>query len=199
LTAESGFPYAIRSYAASDREAWNDFVRQSKNGTFLFLRDYMEYHANLFADHSLIILAKNEIVALLPANRVGDELHTHQGLTYGGLLTSPQTTTPGMLELFASVVDHLAQQGFSKLYYKTIPWIYHRLPAEEDRYALFRFGAELVRRDVLSVVTKTGESGQGPMVQTRRRRGAAKAEKRGIKVTRSDEWARFWSLLTAHL
>jgi Acetyltransferase (GNAT) domain len=198
LTAASGSCYEIRSYTAGDRDAWNAFVRQSKNGTFLFLRDYMDYHAEYFTDHSLIVLAKNEIVALLPANRIGDEIHSHQGLTYGGLLTSPQTTTPAMLDLFASVVIHLAAQGFSKLNYKTIPWIYHRLPAEEDRYALFCLGAELVRRDVLSVVATTGESGQAT-IQTRRRRGATKAVKRGIKVTRSDEWARFWSLLTAHL
>ena len=52
------------------------------------------------------------------------------------------------------------------LIYKTIPFIYHRVPAEEDRYSLFRVGGLLHRRDVLAVV-----DGRTPLgLQTRRRR-----------------------------
>ena len=40
---------------ASMRRAWDDFVRSSRNGTFLFERAYMEYHADRFKDHSLVI------------------------------------------------------------------------------------------------------------------------------------------------
>ena len=55
--------------SAEERDEWDAFVAASKNGTFLFLRDYMDYHADRFADHSLIVRDRSGIVALLPANR----------------------------------------------------------------------------------------------------------------------------------
>ena len=35
----------IHRYTAAYHRDWNDFVSESSNGTFLFLREYMEYHA----------------------------------------------------------------------------------------------------------------------------------------------------------
>ena len=34
----------------SSRRRWNEFVLLSRNATFLHLRDYMDYHADRFAD-----------------------------------------------------------------------------------------------------------------------------------------------------
>lgn len=76
-------------------------------------------------------------------------------------------------------------------HYKTTPSIYHRLPAEEDRYALFRANASLVRRDVLSVIPM---GHRGP-VQVRRRRGVAKVEKCGILVREAVDWEVYWRML----
>jgi hypothetical protein len=42
-------------YCVEDKRDWNAFVRASKNGTFLFDRDYMEYHSDRFDDHSLVV------------------------------------------------------------------------------------------------------------------------------------------------
>ncbi|HEY0329449.1 MAG TPA: GNAT family N-acetyltransferase [Rhodopseudomonas sp.] len=186
---------AIRRYTNEMRPAWDDFVRSSKNGTFLFCRDYLEYHRDRFDDYSLVVLDGERIVALLPANRVDDELQSHGGLTYGGFVTSETMTTPLMLELFAALGDYLREAGFRSVYYKTIPAIYHAVPAEEDLYALFIGQAALVRRDVLSVVRMA----RRPKLQERRRRGDAKAARAGVKVARSDDWPAYWALLSDHL
>jgi hypothetical protein len=155
----------------------------------------MDYHANRFEDHSLVARKGDEIIGLLPANRVGDVLHSHQGLTYGGMIVSDTMTTPVMLDLFCSLVAHLRRNGIRRLHYKSVPSIYHRIPAEEDRYALFRVGASLARRDVLSVIA---QGRRGP-AQTRRRRGAAKARKHGVVVEPSRDWRPYWALLSEHL
>jgi hypothetical protein len=185
----------VTGYEKSQRQVWDDFVRQSKNGTFLFERDYMDYHSDRFEDCSLMLLNETKIVALLPANRVGLDVHSHQGLTYGGFITSEAMTTPHMIEAFAAVVDWLARSGCRMLHYKSVPAIYHAIPAEEDRYALFLSDAELHRRDVLSVVAMQSRIG----MQTRRRRGAAKATAKGVVTATSDDWNGFWALLTGHL
>ena len=74
----------IHRYTAAYHRDWNDFVSESSNGTFLFLREYMEYHADRFTDYSLLVYDGNKLLALLPANRSGDVLYSHAGLTYGG-------------------------------------------------------------------------------------------------------------------
>ena len=48
-----------------------------------------------------------------------------------------------MVEIFAALRDFLKKSGVAKLIYKCIPYIYHSLPAEEDRYALFLGDARL--------------------------------------------------------
>ena len=45
------------------------FLDTPKNATFLFRRDYMDYHRDRFADHSLMIFRGEKLAALLPANR----------------------------------------------------------------------------------------------------------------------------------
>jgi hypothetical protein len=183
-------------YHSADKERWNEFVVQSKNATFLFFRDYMDYHADRFADASLIIANDDgKIVALLPASREAETLISHAGLTYGGFLTDDHMTTPEMLKLFAATARHLNAQGISKLIYKTIPHIYHKHPAEEDIYMLFANNALLYRRDVLSVIDYAARI----KPQERRTRAARKALRNGLSVRESQDYEQFWRILEDNL
>ena len=190
-----GRPITIELYSHASRVEWDEFVLASKNGTFLLLRGYMDYHADRFADYSLLIRSGEELVALLPAHREGDTVASHMGLTYGGFIVSSRMTTPMMLLLFDMVRTYLSAQGAKLFIYKTIPHIYHRLPAEEDRYALFRHDAEVYRRDLLSTI----DMARRPPPQTRRLRGANKALKAGVVVAEDQDWSSFWDLLDRHL
>jgi hypothetical protein len=188
-------PITVRRYDRSDLSKWNAFVAASKNGTFLFDRGYMDYHADRFHDHSLVVHRDEELIAVLPAHLEGDTLHSHNGLTYGGFVSSDTMTTPVMLEVFSACSAFLQRQGIRSVTYKTVPHIYHRQPAEEDRYALFLADAELFRRDLLSTI----DMGRRLPTQVRRRRGAAKATRAGVEIVESTHWEPYWSLLTAHL
>ena len=185
----------VRLYQKNDIHSWNEFVSKSKNGTFLIDRNYLEYHADRFVDYSIIISYSKEIIALLPAHLDADTLHSHNGLTYGGFIVSDEMTTPVMLDVFAACCDFLRGCGVATVTYKTVPHIYHRQPAEEDRYALFRADATLYRRDLLSTI----DMGWRLPTQLRRRRGALKASRAGIYVSESSDWRSYWLLLTAHL
>ncbi|MFT7164355.1 MAG: hypothetical protein ACI9CZ_000928, partial [Flavobacterium sp.] len=78
--------YSVRKYQESDYANWNAFIGQAKNATFLFHRDFMEYHKDRFQDNSLIVSYKDKWIGVMPANKVGNETFSHQGLTYGGLV-----------------------------------------------------------------------------------------------------------------
>ncbi|ARS37143.1 GNAT family N-acetyltransferase [Pontibacter actiniarum] len=142
----------VVKYSGKYKVAWDAFVAASKNGTFMLHRDYMEYHADRFTDHSLLFYHKGRLVALLPANEAGQEVHSHGGLSYGGFVTGKRMKAALLLEMVQAMKAYFAARGFRSINYKAIPHIYHRLPAEEDQYALFRHGATLYRRDVNSVI-----------------------------------------------
>lgn len=186
----------LERYRPGQAEEWNAFVRASKNGTFLLDRGFMDYHADRFEDHSLLLRHEDgTTVALLPANQSGADLHSHAGLTYGGLVLGDRTGAGLALTMLEAVRRYLQAAGLERLYYRTIPWIYHRHPAEEDRYALFRMDATLIRRDVLSVVP----CGERLPYQDRRRRGARKATRLGVQVAETQEYGPFWELLAENL
>ena len=174
---------------------WNAFVADSKNGTFLLDRAYMDYHAHRFLDHSLLLRDGNQLVALLPANESQDWLHSHGGLTYGGLVLGLRSGAEAALTMFEALRDYMRVRALAGLHYKTIPSIYHRHPAEEDRYALFRLEARLTRRDVLSVVP----SGDRIRYQERRARGVKVARTAGVSVAESTDFSAFWTVLAENL
>lgn len=183
-------------YEKQDRTRWDDFVSTSKNGTFLFFRDYMEYHSDRFKDHSLIIEDdRGAIVSLLPAHMRDDTLESHGGLTYGGFVMGKGMTMSLMLAVFNAALEFLREKGLSRVSYKTIPSIYHLIPAEEDRYALFRHNAKLIGRDVLSVI----EFERKLPFQQRRQRGIKKAFKNGLHFEQSEEFRTFWTILSNNL
>jgi hypothetical protein len=112
-----------------------------------------EYHRERFQDFSLVIPAGDHVSALFPANRDGDTVISHAGLTFGGLVLDRRATAGHVVAMLSAIVELLRFEGIRTLVYKTIPIIYHSVPTEEDRYALFRFGAQVVRRDVLTVIS----------------------------------------------
>lgn len=186
----------IERYRPELAAEWNAFVAASRNATFLLDRGYMDYHQDRFHDHSLVLRdADGRIVALLPANEDGAALHSHAGLTYGGLVLDARSGAADVLDMFGAIRAHLADFGLGALHYKTIPWIYHRQPAEDDRYALFRLGARLSRRDVLTVVPRL----ERLPYQERRSRGIKAARKAGVGVQESDDYAGFWQVLSDNL
>lgn len=143
----------IKRYNSSFEDQWNDFVRKSKNATFLFERGFMEYHADRFYDHSILALdEKNEVLAVLPASESGEEVISHGGLTYGGLLMLPVTKTIEVIEILDHILMYLRDNSFKRLIYKAIPHIYHQMSSEEDLYALHRLGAVLYRRDMSQAI-----------------------------------------------
>lgn len=181
----------VVNYEDGHRNAWDEFVAQSKNGVFLFERDYVEYHADRFPDHSLVFYDESgKIVALLPATVSDDVISSHAGLSFGGVVTDSGMKVGLMLDVFDAMVANLRAERLRQLVYKAIPHIYHQLPAEEDLYALFRHGAHLCRRDVSVTIELPAR-----LPFSKGRKWALKqAEKAGLKPNRSFDFDSFMSI-----
>lgn len=195
LSRSKGLLSVIR-YTLRHRDTWNAFVAASRNGTFLFDRDYMDYHGDRFVDYSLMIFEKDELSAIFPANLEGDCVVSHGGLTYGGLVVDDRATVERVTEYLSAVFESLRNDAVRRCTYKTVPIVYHRLPAEEDRYVLFRCGAQVIRRDVLTVISPAAtwlpNSGRASSLNRARRVS-------GVEVGPSQDWAGFWDVLCRRL
>ncbi|WP_448682161.1 GNAT family N-acetyltransferase [Pseudomonas nicosulfuronedens] len=185
----------VRYFPEQHRLMWDGFVARARNGVFLFQRDYMDYHADRFEDCSLLFFdAQKQLRAVLPANLQGAVLHSHAGLTYGGLVLAEDCGQSEVLALFDSLQAHLPELGAGELRYKCLPSIYHARPSEDERYALFRRGAERYRCDPSSCLSPADIS-----LSSRRRRGLGKAAKASLQVRESNDWRGFWKVLRDNL
>ena len=186
----------IVRYTAEQKTVWDSFVATSKNGTFLFMRDYMDYHADRFADHSLMFYKGGRLIALLPGNESDDTYYSHGGLTYGGFILSYHATATVVLEAFYLLCRYLkGTAGVGRIVYRTIPFIYHNYPSEEDLYALFRLNARLTERKISSVVIPD----KGYPFSTLRRRKLKQARNHGLKVCQDENFDAFWPVLEQNL
>ncbi|MEG1579933.1 MAG: GNAT family N-acetyltransferase [Bacteroidaceae bacterium] len=186
-------------YHKDFKQLWDQWIDHSKNGTFLLKREFMDYHAERFCDASLLFFKDKQIIGILPANVVKEEgtVTSHGGLTYGGLIMGKSATGTMVLEMLTAAIDfYRSELGLRHLRYKPTPYIYHRYPAEEDIYALFRLKASLFSRSLSSCIQL-----DTPLhLSSLRCRGIKKAEKAGLKVTEVEATNTnidsFWTILS---
>lgn len=188
----SGKTISVIRYTPDKKEVWDQFIRSSRNGTFLLERNYMEYHADRFQDHSLLFYAESRLAAVIPAHQDGDRFCSHNGLTYGGLIVDNKTTAQLTLEIFDALIAYLKEHGvFSTMIYKPSPFIYHRYPAEEDLYAIMRHDTRLIGRKISSVVQQSNPLS----FSTLRRRKLNMAKTQNFIVYTNHHWEEFWKML----
>ena len=95
-----------------------------------------------------------------------------------------------------AVNAYLRQQGFRRVVCKTLPWIYASIPADEPLYAFTQVcQARILSRDIASVV----DLDRPLPLSELRRRGCRKAERHGLLLAESDDFAAFWHILTDNL
>ena len=183
----------IENYTPRLRQEWDDLVADSRNATFLFNRDYMDYHADRFTDFSLIARDRHgKLFAALPANREGDTVVSHRGLTYGGwILPRRRCDVLDMLEIWDEMSNFLRANKIKKLIYKPVPHIYHSNPAEEDIYAIFRAGGHLSTSLISSVVDLRMPLSFDQGVRQRSR----KVLNSDVIFSESNDWSGFWDVL----
>ena len=189
--------YEIVRYTPELKAQWDSFVRKSRNGTFLFLRDYMDYHRQRFTDFSLLIFHKQSLVALLPLNKEADgSVASHSGLTYGGLITDKKGRAEKVMKMFECLNTWLRDAGIRRVVYRPVPWIYHEMPAEEDLYALFNVcNARLTAREISSTISQENKLAFGQS----RKDCLRKAKRAGVEVMPCNDFAAFWDILSANL
>lgn len=145
-----------RWYTDNDAAAWDDLCRRAHMGTFLHTRAFMDHFGSRFADRSVVFEGPaGRLLGVLAAAVDPAEDGTvcsHPGLTYAGVVHAGDLRGPAMLEALEAASRLWAGDGRRALMYKAVPHIYHRAPAQDDLYALFRLGAQRARCDLSAAI-----------------------------------------------
>lgn len=187
-------PYSFVRFDSSMARRWNEFVGASSNATFLFNRGFMDYHADRFADHSLMAFYNGKLRACLPADIKPDgTLVSHSGLTYGGwILPRAHFDADKVLGLFEAWVGWCHAQGITSLVYKPVPWVLSPMPAQEDLFALWKVGFSLEYRLLSSAIFPDNNPGFNMAKRQQLRQALHSGD---LSVSESDNWSRFHELL----
>ncbi|MBA3985948.1 MAG: GNAT family N-acetyltransferase [Flavobacteriales bacterium] len=180
--------FQVKKYHPQYKNLWDDFVSKAKNATFLFHRDFMEYHSDRFEDCSLLLFEDKKVVALLPANKVGNELFSHQGLTFGGFLTK-NIRTDKYISFVRYMLEYLKKMGIKKLHIKQIPTIYVNGFNSVQDYILYICNVEVFRKDSLSVISLQEKFS----FSNSRKEGIKRGIKNGLVVKEEENQTAFWN------
>tara|TARA_R110002073_G_scaffold128999_1_gene274971 strand:+ start:21162 stop:22097 length:936 start_codon:yes stop_codon:yes gene_type:complete len=184
----------IVKYNVTHREQWNEFVKDALKSTFLFHRDFMEYHSDRFLDHSLLFFKNDAIVAVLPGNQTEGLFISHQGLTYGGFVYG-KMSSKDMLQIMELLLSYLKINGFKKIIYKALPNIFQSSFHEVDLYALHIKKFKLDRRDLSFVIDLKSEI---KYAKDRKYR-INKSKRNGLTIQKSEDFKAFMQIVNDNL
>ena len=182
--------FKIIEYTPAFKNLWNGFVANSKNATFLFHRDFMDYHKDRFNDNSLLVFQDENLVAILPANKIETILYSHQGLSYGGLILHKNVQFNVVLKSLRALLKYCLENTIKTINLKLLPKIYHLQPSDEIDYLLFKLNAKITRRD-LSVAIKNDV--KISINSANRKRGLKKAIKNNLIIKEESVFVDFWN------
>lgn len=181
--------FQVCKYTNSKKADWDNFIATAKNATFLFQREFMDYHNDRFEDFSLMVYKDEKLYAVFPANKNGENVYSHQGLTYGSFVLQDSAKLKSTLIAFKELLKFLFEEGIKKLDIRIIPTFYNSLPSDELEYVLYKAGASLVKRDVILLIDYQNKL----RFQKNRREGINKAKRKNLIVKVDGDYEAFWN------
>ena len=114
----------IVKYMPKDAPLWDDMINDSDAGCLLFLRRYMDYHADRFTDASLMALSQDKVIGCFPASISGSTVTSHGGLTFGGWQVSAVHSVETLKQFSELTLEHYKSIGAEKLVVNEAPLIF---------------------------------------------------------------------------
>ncbi len=183
--------FVVKQYKKEYKQEWDSFVKTAKNATFLFQRDFIDYHSDRFEDFSLMVYKGDKLYALLPANKKGNNVISHQGLTYGSFVLQDSAKLFYSFNAFKKVLEFLYNEEIKKLDMRVIPSFYNNVPSDELEYILFKANAKTIKSDVILLIDY-----KNPLSFIKSRRQAIRrGAKNNLIIKIEDNYNDFWNTI----
>ncbi|MBV9528968.1 GNAT family N-acetyltransferase, partial [Sphingomonas sp.] len=135
-------------------------------------------HADRFEDCSALILVDGRPAIIFPASIMEGHVHSHGGLTFGGLVVRRAVRTSAVLDAGEALLGKLHEWGARKLTVRVLPPPFASHPSQDAELAFLRRNFHVVRRDVSSIVRLGGPSS----ISKSKQRDILRAKKLGVTV-----------------
>lgn len=159
----------------------------SINGTFLHRREFIEYHGDRFEDASLVVYHEEVPVAIFPAEREGNTVFSHRGLTYAGWLLIDGLRLKDIQEIIENTKAFYQHLGIERLEVRMVPDFFAKESQKDLKIALQKAGGESVFTAVhycIGLPFKIKNKGK--------KWGKNKAINAGLKIEVSNDFSSFW-------
>ena len=186
-------------------EAWDAFVNTTTNGTLFHTRAFLRYHpADRFHDDSLLFLKDGKLLGVFPAAVRSDDktniLRSHPGASYGGFVVPSTLSLRDAIRLVQQLVEYAKQRGYGGVEMTLPPQIYYMQPSNYLDFALYQNSFIYRKREVSSVIPLEGPPASLiEMFSDESQRAVRRAEKLGVQVGESDDFAEFYKILKKNL
>ena len=193
----------IKFFSEEDTTLWERFVKNSRNGTFMQLRRFLNYHPKeRFEDASLMVLdQKGDLIAVVPAAVKQEEgkkvLCSHPGASHGGIIVGHNLKTTTALKAVEKIKDFVRSHGFTSIEIKNVPRIYYKWPCDEIDYALRSHGFFIARTELATAMPLCHYHEKKSNTSTLR--SARKAMKNQLTVKESSDLQKYWVILMNNL
>lgn len=129
-------PISVNEYTPRWKDTWDEFVRESNNGTIFHLQKFLSYHPeNRFAWNHLMFSDGNDIIAVLPTAKMGTTLESPIGASYGSFVTK-DIDFGTTLELVDAFSEYCRSNGIERTLLTPPPIIYQHVMSQNLDYAL---------------------------------------------------------------
>lgn len=180
----------VRKYQPKDKNNWDKFLNYSKNSSFLFNRDFMDYHKDRFEDYSLIISEDGVHIASFAAHKHDETtIASHFGLTHGGIIVRRTEKLFKIILIIYHILYFLHRNNIKKILYKSFPKYYNLIGSDEIAYAKFLIEAKLINRQISSVINLSDKLD----FSKTRIRYVKKAKKNHIVIKEVNTFDSFWN------
>jgi hypothetical protein len=195
----------IKPYSDKFENDWDDFVRHSRNGTFMQQRKFINYHAEgKFQDCSLVVYDdQNRIIAVIPAALKNEGEKTifcsHPGASHGGIIHNQRFDTSKALKLIPLLIEHCRGINVKAIEIKMVPRIYYSWPSDEIDFSLRYNGFTSDISELATALPLKNVEGVDSFMDKNCIRNRNVAINRGVTVKENDNLAIFWGILENNL
>jgi hypothetical protein len=185
--------------------AWDNFVSSANNGTLFHTRRFLNYHhEGRFNDHSLEFFKKGKLVGVFPAAIIETEnsriLVSHPGASVGSFVVPEDLTFADALEMVEQLIEYSKSENFNGIKLTQPPTIYSKRLSHYIDFALQKNGFMYVKREISSILFLEKSIDENlTKFKSTHRTAVRKAEKSGVIVKQTDDFASFYEILEKNL
>ena len=186
----------IIPYTDDWKDAWDEFVTASNNGTMFHMQKFFDYHKpGRFQFNHLIFIKNDRIHALLPGSLKEDSFESPVGASYGSIVTGDIKFSEAM-EIVNALLEYGKANGIKGFELTSAPRVYEKYQNENLDFALLWLGFKYKLHYISSAIKLDPERDLISRFQATVRRNVRKTlRNKDIRVEINEKYDEFYPIL----